>query len=151
MDYLDSRNVTAQAVTYGVWAVLLDTTHRRDRAAYNIETAVSRLCYLRGAVAQLPSRRRCQLFQLGVLFIELALGQQVERLVPHRVHGVKISILWKNRYREVEAYDAAELVASATNKQFGDIVEFCLSVLPNQGMVAVQNVDMEYTRKVMEP
>jgi len=146
-DYVDSDNIRIRQIVGRKWAALLHArlgnSHFKDvldRAEENFRRSYRSL------------KQHCQIYRLGILLTELALGRQISFLHFHRNDGVKIALSRLERNAGLDAeFIAAEVGSAIDINRYGDVVHFCLSTIRNRDNIVPGDFDAEFELHVLEP
>lgn len=146
LDYLDGRNIRTMPVASDSWAALLKacpgdsrTTEILARMAHTFRRGNHGLTH------------HCHIYRLGLLLIEIGLGQPITYVVYQRTIGVKVVLSWTGSDESLNANSVAAEVENEMGQKYGDVVYFCLSVLQDHNLLNERDFDQNFAIQVLEP
>lgn len=148
LDRLDSNNIRGLRSRDKAWTAMLGF----DTGKRSVTETLDEMATGRAGV----SLHHCQIFRLGLILIEVALGtliSYVEVSQDPRVPGVNVVIKELGGDQKLHASTVATAVENRTSMMYGDIVYFCLSVLQNgdKMRMGISDLDWAYDAQIMKP
>lgn len=144
-DYLECGNIRTKPIAGDLWAALLDASPG-DRLTSTIFQRTTQLFQR----SNREMKYHCHVYRLGIVLAEIALGQQITFLKLDRVFGPKI-VLDIQADQGLDAEVVAGLVEDEMDGTFGDVVYFCVSVFQQEDLRALNNLDDDFARCVLDP
>ena len=150
LNYLDSANVRGDRASNGTWTALLQAKPG-NKAVSQALTQLS----AKGPYKSLGLESHKQIFRLGVVLTELAVGSLVsyaEASDDIKVPGV--SLVFQD-IAEDDRLSADEIAAEVENRTgseiYANLVKFCLSVLQSRTKIKTLRVDDAYEKELLDP
>lgn len=147
LDHLDSNNIRGLKARDQAWTAMLGFNNRGKQS---VAETLSEMATGRAGV----SIHHCQIFRLGLVLIEVALGALVSyiEISPDPwAPGVNVVIRDLGGDQKLPAMTIAAAVEKETSVLYGDMVFFCLSVLQSADKMRAPDLDLQYDEYIMKP
>lgn len=142
-NYFECANIRAKSITTNEWAVALQAQEGDPRLSNILD--VSQMIHHR------PGKKmayHCQVYRLGVILAEIALGRPAGFVELHKDYG---PLLVTDGRGPRDAAEIANETISVMGPEYGNAVFFCLSLFEKPDELKKDGLDYEFEQEVLIP